>query len=108
MVGAGYRPLYARPQCRCPENVNSVGRSSSSYTPSAFGSSSGGLRKVSSTQRPSWRVLERAQTRHVLADGRPTFTNRLILETSPYLLQHAHNPVDWHPWGDEAFERARP
>ncbi|MBK6514670.1 MAG: thioredoxin domain-containing protein [Polyangiaceae bacterium] len=46
------------------------------------------------------------RTRHVLADGRPTFTNRLILETSPYLLQHAHNPVNWHPWGDEAFERA--
>lgn len=34
-------------------------------------------------------------------------TNRLINETSPYLLQHAHNPVDWYPWGDEAFERAR-
>ncbi len=32
--------------------------------------------------------------------------NRLIRETSPYLLQHAHNPVDWYPWGDEAFERA--
>ncbi len=34
------------------------------------------------------------------------FTNHLINETSPYLLQHAHNPVDWYPWGDEAFERA--
>ena len=34
------------------------------------------------------------------------FTNRLIDESSPYLLQHAHNPVDWYPWGDEAFERA--
>jgi uncharacterized protein YyaL (SSP411 family) len=34
-------------------------------------------------------------------------TNRLIDETSPYLLQHAHNPVDWYPWGPEAFERAR-
>jgi uncharacterized protein YyaL (SSP411 family) len=33
--------------------------------------------------------------------------NALIRETSPYLLQHAHNPVDWLPWGDEAFERAR-
>jgi uncharacterized protein len=33
--------------------------------------------------------------------------NRLAQETSPYLLQHAHNPVDWYPWGDEAFERAR-
>ena len=34
-------------------------------------------------------------------------TNRLAGETSPYLLQHAHNPVDWYPWGDEALERAR-
>jgi uncharacterized protein YyaL (SSP411 family) len=38
-------------------------------------------------------------------DERPT--NRLIHEASPYLLQHAHNPVEWYPWGEEAFERAR-
>jgi uncharacterized protein YyaL (SSP411 family) len=35
------------------------------------------------------------------------FTNHLIDESSPYLLQHAHNPVDWYPWGHEAFEVAR-
>ncbi len=35
------------------------------------------------------------------------YTNRLINETSPYLLQHAHNPVDWYPWSKEAFERAK-
>ncbi|MHB0949340.1 MAG: thioredoxin domain-containing protein, partial [Gemmatimonadaceae bacterium] len=34
-------------------------------------------------------------------------SNRLATETSPYLLQHAHNPVDWYPWGPEALERAR-
>ena len=34
-------------------------------------------------------------------------TNRLINETSPYLLQHAHNPVDWFPWGEEAFAKAK-
>ena len=34
-------------------------------------------------------------------------TNRLAHEKSPYLLQHAHNPVDWYPWGEEAFARAR-
>ncbi len=39
--------------------------------------------------------------------GQPHFTNRLLLESSPYLAQHAHNPVDWHPWGDEAFEKAK-
>ena len=33
--------------------------------------------------------------------------NRLIQETSPYLLEHAHNPVDWYPWGSEALEKAR-
>ena len=35
------------------------------------------------------------------------FSNRLINETSPYLLQHAHNPVDWFAWNDEAFEKAK-
>lgn len=34
-------------------------------------------------------------------------TNKLINEASPYLLQHAHNPVDWYPWGDEAFRKAK-
>lgn len=33
--------------------------------------------------------------------------NRLINESSPYLLQHADNPVDWYPWGEEAFQKAR-
>ena len=37
----------------------------------------------------------------------PVRTNRLIHETSPYLLQHARNPVDWYPWGPEALERAK-
>ncbi len=37
-------------------------------------------------------------------EGKP---NRLINEQSPYLLQHAHNPVDWYPWGEEAFAKAR-
>ena len=37
----------------------------------------------------------------------PTHTNRLIHETSPYLLQHAHNPVDWYPWGEDALKKAR-
>ncbi len=35
------------------------------------------------------------------------YTNRLLHESSPYLLQHAHNPVDWYPWHEEAFERAK-
>lgn len=39
--------------------------------------------------------------------NKPKYTNRLINETSPYLLQHAHNPVDWHPWGPEALSLSR-
>ena len=37
----------------------------------------------------------------------PEFTNQLIHETSPYLRQHAHNPVDWYPWGQEALDKAK-
>ena len=39
--------------------------------------------------------------------AKPAHTNRLVREKSPYLLQHAHNPVDWHAWGEEAFAKAR-
>ncbi len=47
------------------------------------------------------------RTRHLGTEGRAKYTNRLILESSPYLLQHAHNPVNWYPWGEEAFAEAR-
>ncbi len=47
------------------------------------------------------------RTQHLQPDGTPKYTNRLFFESSPYLLQHAHNPMNWHPWGDEAFEKAR-
>jgi len=44
---------------------------------------------------------------HRKADGSPRYTNRLAGEASPYLRQHAHNPVAWYPWGDEAFAKAQ-
>jgi len=47
------------------------------------------------------------RTRHRDGEGRPLFVNRLIREDSPYLLQHAHNPVNWFGWGEEAFALAR-
>lgn len=47
------------------------------------------------------------RTRHLRPDGSAKYINRLIREPSPYLQQHAHNPVDWHPWGDEAFALAK-
>lgn len=47
------------------------------------------------------------RTEHLLDDGSPVYINRLILEDAPYLLQHAHNPVDWRPWGETAFAEAK-
>ena len=47
------------------------------------------------------------RTKHKDQNGWAHYTNRLFLESSPYLLQHAHNPVNWYPWGDEAFATAR-
>lgn len=49
----------------------------------------------------------RPRTRHLQENGKALYTNRLIMETSPYLVQHAHNPVNFYPWGNEAFEAAR-
>src|SRR5437867_403033 len=42
-----------------------------------------------------------------LAAALPAAPNHLLGQTSPYLLEHLQNPVDWYPWGDEAFSRAR-
>ena len=42
-----------------------------------------------------------------MCEKKHRFTNRLIHEKSPYLLQHAHNPVDWFPWGPEAFQKLK-
>jgi uncharacterized protein YyaL (SSP411 family) len=47
------------------------------------------------------------RSKHRREDGSPVYSNRLLLEGSPYLQQHAHNPVNWYPWGDEAFAAAR-
>lgn len=52
-------------------------------------------------------VAYQPRTKHILANGQPEFINRLILEDSPYLLQHAHNPVNWYAWGDAAFTAAK-
>ncbi len=47
------------------------------------------------------------RTEHFDDNGDPSYFNRLIFEDSPYLLQHAHNPVNWYPWGEEAFALAK-
>lgn len=55
---------------------------------------------------PDEKKLEQHE-RLYASTSEPMHTNRLINEKSPYLLQHAHNPVDWYPWGDEAIAKAK-
>ena len=64
---------------------------------------------VTSAAFPSTRMSIAGEIRRADPSGPDTFhgVNRLADETSPYLRQHADNPVDWYPWGDEAFARAR-
>jgi uncharacterized protein YyaL (SSP411 family) len=61
-------------------------------------------------QLKNMKVQKRAykpRTKHLDKNGWALYTNRLFLESSPYLLQHAHNPVNWYPWGDTAFQTAK-
>ena len=58
----------------------------------------------------AWTDADRSEpprTKYLRNDGTPKYANRLLLEKAPYLRQHAHNPVNWFPWGDEAFDAAR-
>ena len=68
-------------------------------------------RRTSPLRRAGFVVLLSLATIFLRAGGAPPGpdrpTNRLARETSPYLLLHAHNPVDWYPWGPEAFARAK-
>ncbi|MFH0792587.1 MAG: thioredoxin domain-containing protein, partial [bacterium] len=59
---------------------------------------------MSEPVRPALPSAEELKT--ISPDGGPNW-NRLVFEKSPYLLQHASNPVDWYPWGEEAFKAAR-
>jgi uncharacterized protein YyaL (SSP411 family) len=54
-----------------------------------------------------WRALWSLALVSPLTSQQEPHVNRLARETSPYLLQHAHNPVDWYPWGEEALARAK-
>jgi uncharacterized protein len=83
----------------CTANQSSPHPGASTYSPKLLAN----LNKMKVRKGKSYR----ARTRHITSKGDPKYTNRLFLETSPYLLQHAHNPVNWYPWGDEAFELAK-
>lgn len=61
------------------------------------------LEKVAKSKQGEYRI----NTIHLDESENPQYTNRLIRQTSPYLLQHAHNPVDWWSWSDEAFAAAK-
>ncbi len=63
------------------------------------------LQKIDGMRRQRGKTYS-PRTRHLTADGKAVYTNRLFLESSPYLLQHAHNPVNWYSWGEEAFVAA--
>lgn len=52
-------------------------------------------------------AVQPPRTKYIDGAGQPIYRNRLVLERSPYLRQHAHNPVDWHPWGDAALAEAK-
>jgi uncharacterized protein YyaL (SSP411 family) len=62
--------------------------------------------RASSMERGE-KPMEQNQHEQKIRERPPKGHNRLIFEKSPYLLQHADNPVDWYPWGPEAFEKAR-
>ncbi len=68
---------------------------------------SGELRKAFARAHAARAASDPVRTRHRKKDGSPRFTNRLILQKSPYLLQHSNNPVNWYPWGEEAFAAAK-
>jgi uncharacterized protein YyaL (SSP411 family) len=60
------------------------------------------LRQIRAQKKSDYAV----RTRFVDAAGEPSYINHLVAEDSPYLLQHAHNPVNWYPWGRAAFDKA--
>ncbi len=87
-------------------NTKGSGPASGGLLPGAPGYSS----ELVATLNAAWAsrpAQYEPRTRHLNPDGSPKYTNRLFLESSPYLQQHAHNPVNWYPWGDEAFDTAR-
>ena len=82
------------------------------FVPALADSALPGLKGVRGTPKPYLQAYEAAgknyipRTHHLNPDGSPKYINRLMFQESPYLRQHAHNPVNWHPWGPEAFARA--
>ncbi|XP_013113702.2 uncharacterized protein B0495.5 [Stomoxys calcitrans] len=95
---------------RCLATYPASSALSSGSTTSSTGAATTLKRSQSQTQ---FTLLSHLKPRHrtmstgSAAGGGPKHTNRLAQEKSPYLLQHAHNPVDWYPWGEEAIAKAK-
>ncbi|XP_055311855.1 spermatogenesis-associated protein 20 isoform X2 [Sitodiplosis mosellana] len=83
-----------------------LSQSHSSWPPKNHLDSSMSARTSTTAVLPDERKLEQHE-RLYASKPEQMNTNRLVGEKSPYLLQHAHNPVDWYPWGDEAIEKAK-
>jgi len=79
---------------------NNKNTTTTTTTTSTTGSSSNVEQPQQPQQQQQQVPIDKEEKQH-------EYTNRLINEKSPYLLQHAHNPVDWFPWGQEAFEKAK-
>ena len=96
-----------------PENANSAEKKNKSKAQKTWSSlpgvatfEDGLLQKFEALKRVRGKDYK-PRTRHLRPGGWAKYTNRLFLESSPYLIQHAHNPVNWYPWGNEAFETAK-
>lgn len=81
-------------------------RSHSSWPPKNHLDSSVSARTSTTAVLPDEKKIEQHERLYTSKPEQMTI-NRLINEKSPYLLQHAHNAVDWYPWGDEAIEKAK-
>ncbi|CAM9400964.1 unnamed protein product [Phaeothamnion confervicola] len=86
-------------------NIGAVRRGTSCLLPARRGGQRAPLRRMSNSYIAGSGIGKSVATMTTTAESK--HTNRLAAETSPYLLQHAHNPVDWYPWGEAAFEKAR-
>ncbi len=94
-------PLYSAP---------AVGPTSSTVAPAARSASSGPVSSRSSNSSSTSIATRLPDSGCIAGDSTAChnrWMNRLARERSPYLLQHANNPVDWYPWASEAFDKAR-
>lgn len=100
LLGAfSFALLLPSPFSHADEKTSKIKSYQINYPPNLQATLANALENQGSDYKP--------RTEHLDDQGAAQFTNRLILESSPYLLQHAHNPVNWHSWSSEALEKAK-